>query len=199
MPKIVDKEAKKKEIVQSSLGVFAKKGFKDTIMNDIAMSAGIGKGTIYEYFPNKETIFINTFELIQKDLNSEINNSVSSFRSPGKKLTAFIVSYCRFYEKLPEALVIYMDYWVEAIKSKKNKARDQTLALDSYYQQISFILKEGIESGSFRKVDTDLTARIIFSSIGGLVFHWITGGKDFPLIEAAEELAETILIRINKK
>ena len=198
MPKIVDKEAKKKEIVQSSLGVFAKKGFKDTIMSDIAMSAGIGKGTIYEYFPNKQAIFIEAFGSIQRELDSEITASVSSHPDPGKKLTAFIGSYCRFYEKLPEALMIYIDVWVEAIKSRKNKIKNQTLALDSYYQQIIEILKQGIEAGSFKSIDTELTSRVIFSSLGGLVFHWITGGKAFPIIKAAEELAETILNRIKK-
>lgn len=199
MPRIVDKEAKKKEIVQSSLGVFAKKGFKDTIMMDIARAAGIGKGTIYEYFPNKKAIFVEAFELIQKELNSQININVSPLLDPGKKLTAFIINYCHFYLKLPEALVIYIDFWIDAMKGMKNKSDHHYLALDNYYNQIGAILKQGIDSGSFRSMNTELAATIIFSAVGGLVFQWITGGKVFPLIEAAEELSATLLKRIQKR
>ena len=96
-------------------------------------------------------------------------------------------------------MVIYIDYWVEAIKDKNNKPKDHTLAPDNYYQQLGSILKQGIDSGSFRSMNTELTAKIVFSAVGGLVFQWITGGKDFPLINAAEELAKTILNRIKKK
>ncbi len=196
MPKIVDKEAKKKEIVQASLGVFAKKGFKDTIMSDIAKSAGIGKGTIYEYFPNKQAIFFETFVLMDSDLQAEIDNGLSSSPDPEKKLKAFIKGYCRFYENLPEAMLIYIDFWIETIKTQ-TKIPDHHL--NSLYHKIISILEQGNVLETFRPIDTRLMATIIFSAIGGLVFQWITGGKSFPLTETAEELAETILKRIKKR
>ena len=53
MPKIVDKEAKKLDIVHAALKEFARRGVANTKMADIATAAGIGKGTIYEYFKDK--------------------------------------------------------------------------------------------------------------------------------------------------
>ncbi|RMF59539.1 MAG: TetR/AcrR family transcriptional regulator, partial [Calditrichaeota bacterium] len=47
-PKVVDKTAKRQEILDAALRVFARKGFKNTKMIDIAEEARIGKGTIYE-------------------------------------------------------------------------------------------------------------------------------------------------------
>jgi AcrR family transcriptional regulator len=190
VPKIVDKEAKKMEIIQASLGIFAKKGFKDTIMADIANAAGIGKGTIYEYFPNKQAIFFNVFGLMDRELETEINNGISSSPDPVKKLKAFITGYCRFYESLPDAMVIYIDFWIETIKAQ-TKIPDHHL--NNLHQKIISILEQGNALGTFRPLETRLMATIIFSAIGGLVFQWITGGKDFPLIEAADELSETLL------
>ncbi len=61
MPKIVDKEAKRKKILEASMRVFAKKGVENTKMKDIAKSAGIGKGTIYEYFNSRDEILQKSF------------------------------------------------------------------------------------------------------------------------------------------
>ena len=190
MPRIVDKKLKKREIVQASLGVFAKKGFKDTIMADIAKSAGIGKGTIYEYFPNKQAIFFDVFKLMEKEMDREIDRGLSSSSDPARQLKGFIKGYCCFYENLPEAMVIYIDFWIETIKDQmkmpENHLRDR-------YQQIVSILERGHKLGTFRPLETGLTATIIFSAIGGLVFQWITSNRDFNLLGAADELADTLL------
>jgi AcrR family transcriptional regulator len=190
VPRIVDKDTKRKEIVQASLGVFAQKGFKDTIMADIAGAAGIGKGTIYEYFPNKQAIFHNVFQLIQNELDREISRSISTSPDHLKKLKAFIIGYCRFYENLPEAMLIYIDYWIETMKREMKMPHHN---LNNQYRQIISILEQGNAGGGFRPLETRLRATIIFSAIGGLVFQWITMGRDFPLIDAANELAETLL------
>ena len=197
MPKLIDKTAKKMEIVESSLAVFARKGFKDTIMADIANSAGIGKGTVYEYFPNKQAIFFEVFKLMQEERDRDINKGLSSSPDPGKQLKAFITGYCRFYENLPEAMIIYIDFWTE---SMKYRMRMPDKHLNDRHQQIIAILEKGYSLGKFRLMETRLTATIIFSAIGGLVFQWITEDKSFPLLEAAHELAETLLnwVNVNK-
>ena len=65
-PKIIDKEAKKAEILQAAMQVFSRKGVAKTRMADIAVAAGIGKGTIYEYFRSKEEIFAAAFQQVNQ-------------------------------------------------------------------------------------------------------------------------------------
>ena len=66
MPKIVDKAAKKNEILLAAMRLFAEKGVVNSKMADIAIAAGIGKGTIYEYFRSKEEIFGEAFSTIHR-------------------------------------------------------------------------------------------------------------------------------------
>ena len=54
--KIVDKNAKKKMIMDTAIKIFSQKGYFQTTISEIAKEAGIGKGTIYEYFKSKEEI-----------------------------------------------------------------------------------------------------------------------------------------------
>jgi AcrR family transcriptional regulator len=51
------KQARPGEILESALTVFAEKGFAAARMEDIAVKAGVTKGTIYLYFPSKEEVF----------------------------------------------------------------------------------------------------------------------------------------------
>ncbi len=51
------KEARPAEIIAAGLVEFAEKGFAATRLDDVAARAGIAKGTIYRYFPNKEALF----------------------------------------------------------------------------------------------------------------------------------------------
>jgi AcrR family transcriptional regulator len=62
-PIVVDKAKKKTDILNAAIEVFATKGVANAKMNDIAIAANIGKGTIYEYFSSKEDIFSTAFHV----------------------------------------------------------------------------------------------------------------------------------------
>ncbi|HEY6434410.1 MAG TPA: TetR/AcrR family transcriptional regulator [Acetobacteraceae bacterium] len=51
------KDARPSEIVEAALALFTDRGFAATRLEDVAARAGIGKGTIYLYFPTKEELF----------------------------------------------------------------------------------------------------------------------------------------------
>ena len=56
-PRARRKDARPGEIVEAALRLFAERGFAATKLEDVAAAAGIGKGTIYLYFPTKEELF----------------------------------------------------------------------------------------------------------------------------------------------
>jgi len=56
MPKIVDREQMKADILKASLNTFLKYGFHKSTMEKIAKEAGIAKGTLYLYFSSKEEL-----------------------------------------------------------------------------------------------------------------------------------------------
>lgn len=52
--KLVDKNQKRRDIARAAMGVFSERGFDATSMSLVAVAAGVGKGTIYEYFDSKD-------------------------------------------------------------------------------------------------------------------------------------------------
>ena len=70
MAKIVDKIQKRKDIALACKSLFVEKSIQDLTISKIAQTAGIGKGSLYDYFENKEDI---VFELIEILIEQSIN------------------------------------------------------------------------------------------------------------------------------
>ena len=77
MPKIVDKLQKRKTIAKSTCSLFIEKGFVNISISEIAKVAGIGKGTIYEYFKNKEDIIFELMWCLQEDYDPKLEENLS--------------------------------------------------------------------------------------------------------------------------
>lgn len=77
MAKIVDKEAKRLQLMEAALELFLEKGYKSVTTREIAAKAGVSKGFLYDYFKNKEDLFHQTIKenitknLLYKNLTQE--------------------------------------------------------------------------------------------------------------------------------
>jgi AcrR family transcriptional regulator len=82
MPAIVDRVAKRAEIVRHAADVFARHGYHATKMQDIATKADIGKGTIYEYFQTKEELFLAIYDSWMTEYEQTIRNRIAAAQDP---------------------------------------------------------------------------------------------------------------------
>lgn len=70
MPKIVDHDERRLEIVRATWRLIAEKGFRATTMREIAKSAGVANGGLFPYFRNKEELIGATFEHVYSATNA---------------------------------------------------------------------------------------------------------------------------------
>src|ERR1051325_8300417 len=85
------KRARPQEILDAALAVFAEKGFTATRMDDIAVRAGVTKGTIYLYFPSKEDVFKS---LVRESIGTTLSAVVASagvFEGSARALLEFVL------------------------------------------------------------------------------------------------------------
>jgi len=84
-------------ILDAAVGIFAKKGYRDTTLDEIAITSEFGKGTIYNYFKSKEDIYsaiiddvsANLYDIIQQ-ADSGTKNSKDFFEMHAK----LVFQYC---------------------------------------------------------------------------------------------------------
>jgi len=196
-PKIVDKEARRKEILLAAMRVVAHKGMKNVKIDEIAEKAGIGKGTIYEYFTSKEELFgAAIIEFIQR---IEDYQAKRMFRAttPQEKLKTLIDSWVEVTLSENEEFIIMMtDIWVEGIRRDNEtllKVFDLREIYARYRKIIASIISEGVAAGIFRKVDAETVAGIFLSSVDGLMIPWLLDRENIDFKKTADTLYETFM------
>jgi AcrR family transcriptional regulator len=197
-PKIVDKLEKKQEILKAAMRMFARNGVVKTKMTDIAVAAGIGKGTIYEYFRSKEDIFEEAYSHIFMDMENRAAEILESSIPPEEKLRMFLrVTMEEFLVRDGgEFAGIMMSFWSEGVRNRNERIM-QIIDLKKVYSEfrimISGILEEGIKKRHFRYMDTHLTASVIIGAMDGILLQYIMDRNVFSPENAIKALLGSLL------
>ncbi len=165
MPKVVDYEARRKEILENASKVFAVKGYEKTKLGDISEKCGFGRTTLYQYFKNKEEIFyyaaIEAFEQIKTKVEVIVEDDNLTFIEKLKKLVFELTS--EFEHNF--IFVLLVEVWV--IVNRENNERMERI--NQYNNElidiIDKLISDGIEAKELKIVDSESMADILFSFI----------------------------------
>lgn len=97
MPKIIKNIEQK--IFVSAFDLFGTEGYKSVDMKSIAQNAGIGVGTLYNYYPNKKSLFLNVLESSWEDTILKVGQSLSPKYSSRENIRKFVEVYYGEIEK----------------------------------------------------------------------------------------------------
>ena len=157
------KEAKKEEILQNALKVFAEYGYKKTAIEDISRSMDMAVGTIYLYAENKRDLYRSAVALGLKRWQQSVINAVSDASENGvlAKLDALITSGYYYLEK---------DIYLRKILEREPELLPIIESKDPFIDinresvcVIRDILSEGVQEGIFEIENIEDTARSLFS------------------------------------
>src|SRR5659263_436680 len=87
------KEKTKDNIIDCAVSVFKEKGFKETSMEEIAEKSDVSKGTLYNYFQDKESILVGYFQTVIADYGKNMTENFvenKDIKSTLYNLIAFI-------------------------------------------------------------------------------------------------------------
>ena len=196
----MDKELKKQEILNAAMKMFAQKGVSKAKMVDIAKEAGIGKGTIYEYYQSKEEIFEDAFHHFTEQADTEIAKRLFKLDDPIEKLETWIDAWMETIQiHSLDFIEIMIDFWAEGVRERQmDTVFDMNRIYSEYRIAIARILDEGIAKGTIRKLNSVLIASILIGAMDGIALQWIFDRNSFQFKEAAEALKSSFIEGIKK-
>ncbi|MEM1369405.1 MAG: TetR/AcrR family transcriptional regulator [Cyanobacteria bacterium P01_H01_bin.15] len=195
MPKIVDKAAKRREILKAAIAVFSQKGYHATKMADIAVAARMGKGTLYEYFPTKESLPKEILSLFFEDSDDHLTEIKQSGLSPIEVVIAVI----RLTLTEIDEIAIVTPLCFELLGSKE---LDQSLGLSESFSiwlgHLSQFLAEAILLGqSNGQINADVNAktfaRMLVSAVDGMGMHYCVFQVDAAFLREQFQELETMV------
>jgi AcrR family transcriptional regulator len=201
-PKIVNKEEKKAEIIHAAMIVFAKRGLVKTKMIDIAEQAGIGKGTIYEYFRSKEDIFATAFQYFFSEMTTAIESILADTEDPVEQLKLLMTESLNSLQHVgSDFAAIMMDFWAEGIRNKDQRILsiiNLKKIYENYRRTIRTILEDGISKGVFKPINTLYTSAVLIAAFDGLILQWIMDRELIDLEKVTNVLISNFLEGIKK-
>ena len=198
MPKIVDREQYRKQLLTQSFELFAEIGYGKITMRQLAQKLGISTGTLYHYFPSKEAIFLQLVEeLAQRDISNFMIQAESvppDIRSRVGAILDFTKENLDYFAK---QLMIFLDYY-----------QQQSVCLDSHQdplQQECVDVFERLDRetivaiNNFLQVDNLAIGTFILTFVNGLLLNQLYTPNLNSWDAQTEILIEAIVMMSHKQ
>lgn len=183
----VAKTTRKEEIIRVAANLFSQKSYHDVTMDQIAEKVGVAKGTIYLYFESKENLYLEILEETYEEIESILEKEIAKKDPAPQKLKKMLMLIFKFYLENLDVLRILSRDETHLIREHYEFTEHWRVKGVEFYQKI---LEKGINEGSFRPVNTELTALIIFGLVRSVMFFYHTD-------KSAGEIAEEVFSMIS--
>jgi AcrR family transcriptional regulator len=169
IPLTEEEQAKRRrEILDAAVHVFLKKDFQEISMREIAETAKMGKSTLYDYFKTKDEIMVFVFEEELVDLTSRAQKiALQNTSSADKRLRQIMEMHLGF---LTENRNLFLRLSIEAQRLRLESQKRIQNGRYRYQDLLKGLIEEGIREGTFRKVDSLLTARLLVNTMVLVIF-----------------------------
>ena len=183
---------KHRRIIAAAVKVFAKNGFYNSKVSEIARAANVADGTIYLYFQNKDDILIRLFEEEMAAILEKVSREVEQEKDPAAKLRRFAVAHLNLLEDNQELAEIIQ---VEVRQSSKFMKEYKNVPFYKYLNLISNIVREGQALGVFRTdIEPGVFKRAFFGALDEMSRYWVlSAGKKYSIETAAREISTLFL------
>ncbi|EMY79130.1 transcriptional regulator, TetR family [Leptospira weilii serovar Ranarum str. ICFT] len=187
MPKIVNHEKYKTEILSKCVDILARRGYSAVSMREIATELDVSTGTLYHYFATKEDIFK---ELIKFVLHRDIEElQLYSKGNPGQTLETRVESLFQMV-RIREAYFQNLLYIICDVSRLKNHEEEKLLIADAMKEYVNIIAKHlGVTNPSLN--------RILISVILGTVVQRIVDGDSIDLSDISEIIKDFLSILLS--
>ena len=178
------------EILAAARRVFARRGFSDATVDEIATAAGIAKGTVYLYFPSKKDIYLAALKEGLVELRERTRLNMREAAGIRAKLRSFIATRIGYAEANRDFIHIYH---AEISNLPKSAAGFDDEFRQLYLQQANLLeaeLRAAVKRGEIRPIRTDFAAFLIYDMVRGVMaqrlLRWSKAeiSEDIELLES---------------
>ncbi|MEW5724938.1 MAG: TetR/AcrR family transcriptional regulator [Thermodesulfobacteriota bacterium] len=183
------KPEKYQGILAAAVRVFARKGFYQARVSEIAREAGVADGTIYLYFHNKDDILISIFEREMQKVIENVQSEIKKTDDPLEKIRLFAKAHLSLIESNKDMAEVIQVELRQSSKFMKEYRNEKFL---EYLDIISGIVKEGQARGVIRAdVEPGIVKRAFFGALDEMSRFWVLSSKrKYSINTAAEQISE---------
>ena len=182
---------KPQQIIDAAIRVFARNGYYNSRVSDIAREAGIAAGTIYLYFKTKDEILVTLFREKMTEWVALVRDAIAGEADPLEKIRRIVALHFKMIEEHPALAEVLQ---VELRQGHKFFRGASAQEVSAYFDVIADVLREGVLAGRLRKeLPVKVATKMLFGAMDQLATSWVLGSRGYRLSEAAEPVATIFL------
>lgn len=177
MPKIVDHDERRLELVEATWRIIARLGIEGATMREIATEAGFANGALKPYFPTKDTLLTFAFRHVFNRTNERIA-AVTAGKSGIPALRAFCLEVLPLDEERVNEARIVIPFWQKAVNDPE-KAGIHQESMDQWTAAITGYLAQARQKGDVRAAvdDSVLAAHLLNMLLGAQISTALAPGS----------------------
>jgi len=183
--------AKPQQIVDAAIRVFARNGYYNSRVSDIAREAGIASGTIYLYFRTKDEIRVTLFREKMAQWVALVRREIATERGAEAKIRKLVALHFAVLEGDPDLAEVVQ---VELRQGHKFFRGASAHEVSAYFDLIGSTLHEGMAAGQIRAdLPVKIATKMLFGAMDQMATSWVLGKRGYRLTETAEAVASIFL------
>jgi len=188
---------KREAILRAAISVFARNGYFNSKVADIAREAGVADGTVYLYFKSKEEILHSIFDRSVDEAVADARKQLAALSDPREKLRQIARMHL---ERLGADRDLAVVFQVELRGSTKFMEEFSAAGFAEYLALIRSTFEEGQRAGIFRPdLNAKVVAKILFGALDEMATNWILSQRRYKLAPMADQVLDIFLTGVNVK
>ena len=182
---------KPQQIIEAAVRVFARKGYYNSRVSDIAREAGIAAGTIYLYFKTKDDILVTLFRDKMAEFVDALRKAIADEPDAPRKVRRLVRLHFSLLEEDPDLAAVLQ---VELRQGQKFFRGASGPEIGAYFALIGSVLEEGVGEGYFKaELPVKVATKMLFGAMDQMATSWVLGKRGYRLADTADTVAEIFL------
>ncbi len=180
---------RKEEILACAARLFAQRGYRGLDVQLIADTLGVGKGTIYRYFPTKQDLFFAAVDRGMRQLTARVDEATAGLDDPAEVIRAGVRTYLRFFNEHPELTELLVQ---ERAEFRDREKPTYFVHRDRNIGRWESLLRRMMEDGRIRRMPVERILHVFGDTLYGTMFTNYFIQRRIPPEEQAEEVIDVL-------
>ena len=175
-------------ILEAATKLFARRGFFNAQVADVAREAGIAAGTVYLYFRSKDDLLISIFERTMHEGLEAARHALAGVSDPVERLRRLARVHL---ERLGRDRDLAVVFQVELRQSTKFMERCSSTLLQDYLHAVRDAVADAQSAGRFRReVSPTFAAKMLYGALDEMATNWILSRRRYALAAQADKVVD---------
>jgi AcrR family transcriptional regulator len=187
------RDRRREEILDAAAQLFAERGYSDADTQHLADRVGVGKGTLYRYFPSKEDLFLASADRVMRRLRQRLDAAIADRQDSLEQIAVAIEAFLSFFDEHPG--------FVELLIQERALFKDRKTPTYFEHRQKNMgrwhaLFQSLIEAGRVRPIPVERITSVTSDLVYGTMFSNYFAGRERSLRQQADDIVDTVFCGI---